>query len=390
MLRSFLLRQRPTLNSFINRKASACGARGGQIEWENRANIFDPKKWLGILQRWRPRERREVSKTSLSPSSNFGPITWRAPRRSICPHGPTTRSGREKFDRLGRWRDGMRSDPLFWPHLVERDRPVSIMVKKIVDELSRPVTRFDVERKFRRFCEVPSTGLAQELKELANRAEIDRLAAGLFWRKGKATAPYELDAQRAYKLVHSAADQRMREAELAAALGLSRRDTAPVVSQLRKRGLFSSATGKGFVVASAESRAMLQRGPIFDGRGGIFFTAPERPAPLDAAVFTALRAERPGVEVPAQADSAERLSRSAQRHLRKERAPERWREEATSLMEQYPERSPKPLPELFKYLRIDGLTRQIFKNVICEVAAALLREKGLKTSWTEPGAPPRG
>ena len=34
------------------------------------------------------------------------------------------------------------------------------------------------------------------------------------------------------------------------------------------------------------------RGPIFDGRGGIFFTALEGAAPLDGAVFTALRPER--------------------------------------------------------------------------------------------------
>jgi hypothetical protein len=58
-------------------------------------------------------------------------------------------------------------------------------------------------------------------------------------------------------------------------------------------------------------------------------------------------------------------------------------------MEQYPERSPKPLPDLFKDFRKDGLTKRIFKDVIREVAAAL-QEKGLKTSWSAPGAPTRG
>jgi hypothetical protein len=90
------------------------------------------------------------------------------------------------------------------------------------------------------------------------------------------------------------------------------------------------------------------------------------------------------------AELAERLPKSAQRYLRKENARERWRDEARILMEQSPERSPKPLLVLFKGLQIDGLTRQIFMDVIREVAAALLREKGLKTSWSEPGAPPRG
>src|SRR6202022_3399543 len=56
--------------------------------------------------------------------------------------------------------------------------------------------------------------------------------------------------------------------------------------------LFAPATGNAVVVASVESLATLQRGPIFDGRGGIFFTALEGVAPLDGAVFTALRPER--------------------------------------------------------------------------------------------------
>jgi hypothetical protein len=80
--------------------------------------------------------------------------------------------------------------------------------------------------------------------------------------------------------------------ELAVALGLSRRDTARLASLMRKRGLIAPATGNGVVVASVESLATLGRGPIFDGRGKIFFTAQEGVAPLDHAVFTVLRPER--------------------------------------------------------------------------------------------------
>jgi hypothetical protein len=90
----------------------------------------------------------------------------------------------------------MRSDPRFWPQLFERDRPVSVLIKKIVDESPRPVTRSDVERKFRKYRKVPSTGLGQELKELANRGEIDRLKLGVYWRRGTASAAYESDFQR--------------------------------------------------------------------------------------------------------------------------------------------------------------------------------------------------
>jgi len=204
----------------------------------------------------------------------------------------TTRSAQEKLDKLRQWIKKMRSDPRFWPHIFERDRPVSVLVKKIVYQSRRPVTRRDVESKFRKYRKVPSTGLSQELKELANRGEIDRLAQGLYWRRGTASLAYESDLQRMYRLVYRAPDHRMREAELAVALGLRRGDAGSLVSLLRKRGLFASATGNGVVVASGESLATLQRGPIFDGRGKVFFTAQEGVAPLDDAVFTALRRER--------------------------------------------------------------------------------------------------
>jgi hypothetical protein len=390
-------------------------------EAANRSATVDPKKWLGILQRWHPRMPREELVDFIN---EF--IEAAGPQRvdgldDLFVHvDKTTRSAQEKLDKLRQWVKKMRSDSRFWPQLFERNRPVSVLIKKIVDESRRPVTRRDVERKFRKYRKVPSTGLGQELKELANRGEIDRLKLGVYWRRGTASAAYESDFQRMYKLVYRAPDHRMREAELAVALGLSRRDVASLVSLLRKRGLFAPATGKGVVVASVKSLATLQRGPIFDGRGGIFFAAPKSAAPLEGAVFTALRPERPHVDREAQAkkvawlrtlegeqlkvaltakakelgwdpaDLAERLSRSAQRYLKKESAREQWREEATRLMEQYPERSPKPLPDLFKDLGKDGLTKRIFKDVIREVAAALLKEKGLKTSWSAPGAPTRG
>jgi hypothetical protein len=240
----------------------------------NRSSIVDRDRWFDMLQRWHPRKPREVLMEFIDDL-----IEAAGPRRverlnALLVHtDKTTRSAQEKLDKLARWRDAMRSDPWFWPQLVERDRPVLALVKKIVDESPRPLNRFDVERKFRKYRKVPSTGLAQELKELANYGEIDRYKHGFYWRRGTAAAPYESHAQRAYKLVYSTADQRMREADLALALGLSRRDTATVVSQMRKRGLFAAASGNGFVVVSAQSLGILRHGPIFDGRGKVFFAA---------------------------------------------------------------------------------------------------------------------
>ena len=87
------------------------------------------------------------------------------------------------------------------------------------------------------------------------------------------------------------------------------------------------------------------------------------------------------------ADLVERLSKSAQRYLRKESARERWREKVRRLMEQNPGRPPKPLPDLFEESRKDGVTRQDFRDVICEEAAALGQQTGLKISWSAPGNP---
>jgi hypothetical protein len=259
----------------------------------NRSTTLDPKKWLSILQRWHPRMPREELVDFINEFIEAaGPQRVEGLDDLFVHVDKTTRSAQEKLDKLRQWIKKMRSNPRFWPQLYERHRPVSVLIKKIVDKSPRPVTRRDVERKFRKYRKVPSTGLSQELRELANRGEIDRLAQGLYWRRGTASVAYESDLQRMYRLVYRAPDHRMREAELAVALGLRRGDAGSLVSLLRKRGLFAPATGNGVVVASGESLATLQRRPIFDGRGKVFFTAQEGVAPVDGAVFTALRRER--------------------------------------------------------------------------------------------------
>jgi hypothetical protein len=279
-------------------------------ETANRSTTIDPEKWLGILQRWHPRMPRQELVDFINEFIEAAGLQRVEGLDALFVHvDKTTRSAQEKFDKLRQWTKKMRSDPRFWPPLFERERPVSVLIKKIVDEARRPVTRRDVERQFRKYRTVPSTGLGQELKELANRGEIDRLKLGVYWHRGTASAAYESDIQRMYRLVYSAPDHRLREAELAVILGLSRADTASRVSQLRKRGLFAPATGNGVVVVSAESLATLQRGPIFDGRGGIFFEV-ERAASPDGTVFTALRPERlplEDAEVQAEIDRLKAL-----------------------------------------------------------------------------------
>jgi hypothetical protein len=263
------------------------------LDAPTRSETVDPERWLAILQKWHPRMRPEELVNCINEFIEAaGPHRVEGLDDLFVHVDKTTRSAKEKLDKLRQWTKKMRADPRFWPHLFERHRPVSGLIKNIVEESRCPVTRDDVERNMRKYRKVPSTGLSQTLKELADRGEIDRLKPGVYWRRGTASSAYVTHAQRMYEVVYSAPDHSMREAELAVVLGLSRRDAATLVSIMRKRGLFGPATGNGVVVASAESLATLQRGPIFDGRGAIFFNVQEGVAPIDGAVFTALRPER--------------------------------------------------------------------------------------------------
>jgi hypothetical protein len=160
-----------------------------QSEALKRPTTVNPEKWLAILQRWHPRMPREELVDFINRFIEAAGLQRVEGLDALFVHvDKTTRSAQEKFDKLRHWTKKMRSNPLFWPHFFERHRPVSVLIKKIVDESSHPLTRFEVERKFRRFRKVPSTGLTQELKELANRGEIDRHKLGLYWRRG--TAPH--------------------------------------------------------------------------------------------------------------------------------------------------------------------------------------------------------
>jgi hypothetical protein len=261
------------------------------------SSTFNPEKWLGMLQRWRPRmPQAELIDFMKGLMEAAGPQRLEGLDALFIHVDSTTRSKREKFEKLRGWSRKMRSDPRFWPQLFERSRPVSELIKKILDQSKRALKTAEVERTFRRYRKVPPTGLAQELGDLARRREIDRHGFDLYWRKGTAPEPWESIERRAFRLVFSAPDHRIREADLAIALGLMRKETATLVSHSRKRGRFAPATGDGVVAVSAESLAALQDGPILDGRGAIFFAVPERAAPLDRAVFTTLHPDRPRVD----------------------------------------------------------------------------------------------
>jgi hypothetical protein len=99
-------------------------------EAASRSSVVDPEKWLSILQRWHPREPREVLVDFINDLIEAaGPQRVERLDVLFVHTDETTRSAREKSEKLRRWRDRMRSDPWFWPQLVERHRPVSVLVR---------------------------------------------------------------------------------------------------------------------------------------------------------------------------------------------------------------------------------------------------------------------
>lgn len=371
------------------------------------ASTLNPEKWLATLRVWVPTEPSEnlvAFINSLIEAS--GPARVNGLDALIAHTEGTTRSGREKFERLRQWSDKMRADPQCWPQRFVRPREVSILIKAILDKAARPLNRFEVEQKFRKFRDVPPSGLSQELKEMAKRGEVDRYAAGLYWRKGTAGKPYESQSKQLYRLAHDAPGHRMPNAELAVTMGISRKDLETLLSLMRKRWrdsrLFKDATGDGVTVVSAESLAVLERdGRIVDGRGGTFFSAPNVVARAEAVTFTTLRPERPPVDSGKLAQEVERLKglkkrqqiveldptakalgvprvqlelmvrpaaqavKNTERNAIKEAAKEKWRADYRELAK-HPERLPVRAKLWEEARGIPGLTRQTFRDVISE------------------------
>jgi hypothetical protein len=371
------------------------------------ASTVDPVKWLATMRLWVPTEPMEVLVALINSLLEVsGPVRVEGLDGLIAHTDGTTRSGREKFERLRGWSDKMRADPRYWPPTIVRQRSVSIIINEILNRSSRPLTIFEVEEKFRKFRDVPPSGLRQELKEMARRGEIDRHFAGRYWRKGTVGIPYESQAQRLYRLVLDAPAHRMSNADLAVAMHISRKDLETLLSVTRKRWrdppLFEPASGAGVTVASAESLALLERdGLLVDGRGGIFFRTPDVVARAKGVTFTTLHSERPPVDpaklalavarikamkkreqsvaldalakdsgVPLAAlelmvRPAEQVARNATRNAIQADAKAKWREEYRELKE-HPERLP-PRAKLWQMARrIAGMTRQIFREVISE------------------------
>jgi hypothetical protein len=106
-----------------------------------------------------------------------------------------------------------------------------------------PFYHFDFQWRRRRFYGSTKRTNRREA-ETVEQAEREHAKQAAAHAKAASTSLQLHDvAGRYWKLVYRAPDHRMREAELAVALGLSRGEAGSLVSILRKRGLFAPATG---------------------------------------------------------------------------------------------------------------------------------------------------
>jgi hypothetical protein len=330
------------------------------------------------------------------------------------------RSGAWKMNRLKQYAETMRKDPRHLPRLRKlRGWPDSKVVLKILEAAARGMSADEILPAFRRHRAITRGALVNVLISMTRNGLIERYSDGIYGVPRSVGEHYESIPRRIFKLALAVPET--TRAALIGATGCSSGSVSGAIDNLRKRGLFDPSV----VAVSAEARAKAERGEtIFNKKGKVFWApAPEVPPSdaqrVDAAVFTTLHPDRPRVDREARAqkltslrtlkgeqlksavaitakelawdpgDLVERLPKSAQRYLRNETARERWREKLTRMMQESPKRSPKPLPNLFKDAHEAGVSRRVCKDMIREVTAAL-RQKGLETSWSDPGAPKRG
>jgi hypothetical protein len=392
----------------------------------NRSTPVDPARLLAIVRRWCPGAPVEVPITLVNAlieaavTGGSGELRLGLLEDFVLGLSAQLCSNGQKIDKLKKETARMAGDPLRRPklrpgHPAELARAALAAVERAPDQVLSVEKIHTALRRVK--PKIRQTSTYALVKRMTDCGWLERVDAGIYGLPGRSRKPYEPRTLQLLRIVYTAPGHQMGTGQAVVILDWSPKLLSATASELCSRNLLKSE--KRVLIVPREIVDKLARGegvPIAPGK--VFYARAGGP-PVDHSAFTALRAERPRVDREAQArkvswlktlegeelkvavtatakefgwdraDLAERLSRSAQRYLNKERAREEWREEATRLMEQYPKRSPKPLPDLFKDLRKAGLTKRIFKDVIREVAAAL-QEKGLKTSWSAPGAPNRG
>jgi hypothetical protein len=255
------------------------------------ATTVDPQKWLGMLQRWCP----AAPTADLVAFINLL-IEAAGPRRVewlddliVQADNQLRRTGAWKMNRLEQYAEVMSKNPRHLPRLRKllgsRDFDVAL---KILETTGRGMSVDDILPAFRRHRDITRGALVNVLISMTRIGLIERYSDGIYGVPRSGGERYESGTRLIFKLALPVPET--TRAALCAATGYSRARVGGAINNLRKRGLFDPSR----ISVSAEARTKTERGEtIFNKKGKVFWAPEVSPGtPVDAAVFTALRAER--------------------------------------------------------------------------------------------------
>jgi hypothetical protein len=259
------------------------------------ATTVDPQKWLGMLQRWCP----AVPTAELVAFINLL-IEAAGPRRVewlddliVQADSQLRRTGAWKMNRLKQYAEAMSKNPRHLPRLRKlrgsRDFDVAL---KILKTAGHGMSADEVLPAFRQHRAITRGALVNVLISMTRIGLIERYSDGIYGVPRSGGECYESGTRLVFKVALAAPET--TRAALCAATGYSRARVGAAINNLRKRGLFDPLR----ISVSAEARAKTERGDTIFNKKGKVFWAPDvsAAAPVEAAVFTTLRPNRPRVD----------------------------------------------------------------------------------------------
>ena len=259
------------------------------------ASTVDPQKWLGMLQRWSP----AVPTSELVAFINFL-IGAAGPRRVewlddliVQADNQLRRTGAWKMNRLKQYAEAMSKNPRHLPRLRKlRGSSDFDVALKILETAGRGMSADEVLPAFLRHRAITRGALVNVLISMTRIGKIERYSDGIYGVPRSGGEHYESGTRLVFKLALAVPET--TRAALCAATGYSRGRVGAAIINLRKRGLFDPSR----ISVSAEARAKTERGEtIFNKKGKVFWAPDVSPAaPVEAAVFTNLRLDRPRVD----------------------------------------------------------------------------------------------
>jgi hypothetical protein len=259
------------------------------------ASTVDPQKWLGMLQRWcpaLPAADLVAFINLLSEAAGPRRIEW-LDDLIVQADNQQRRTGAWKMNRLKQYAEAMSKNPRHLPRLRKlRGSSDFDVVLKILETAGRGMSADEVLPAFLRHRAITRGALVNVLISMTRIGQIERYSDGIYGVPRSGGEDYESGTRVIFKLALAVPET--TRAALCAATGYNRARVGAAINNLRKRDLFDPSR----ISVSAEARAKTERGEtIFNKKGKVFWAPEVSPAaPVESAVFTTLRPNRPRVD----------------------------------------------------------------------------------------------